>query len=77
MSSARKPAPVVGRDGLSSSRREQDVSSLEISPIFGRLVGLNDGQKVLQELCREPWHIAVFDRTGRFFVITVLKRRSD
>ncbi|GME32607.1 Peroxisome biosynthesis protein PAS1 [Neofusicoccum parvum] len=51
MQAQRKPAPVVGRDGIAGSRgtpvgREQDLAVLELDATFGRLLGLADGQKV-------------------------------
>ncbi|KAJ5215853.1 uncharacterized protein N7498_002260 [Penicillium cinerascens] len=47
MPSKRKPAPVVGRDGISSGySREQEASSVELDTTFGRLLGLTEGQKV-------------------------------
>lgn len=51
MQSKRRPAPVVGREGLSGTRggpavREQDMQTVEIDATFARLVGLSDGQKV-------------------------------
>jgi len=52
MQSKRKLAPVVGRDGFSSSRgsaagRDQDIPVVEIDATFGRSLGLSEGQKVL------------------------------
>lgn len=47
MPSKRKPAPVVGRDGINSGfSREQEASSVELDTTFGRLLGLTEGQKV-------------------------------
>lgn len=48
MPSKRKVAPVVSRDGISasSSTREQEVAVVEIDSTFGRVLGLNEGQKV-------------------------------
>lgn len=51
MQAQRKPAPVVGRDGIAGSRgtpvgREQDLAVVELDATFGRLLGLGDGQKV-------------------------------
>ncbi|KAI1978371.1 Peroxisome biosynthesis protein pex1 [Ophidiomyces ophidiicola] len=48
MPSKRKLAPVVGRNGINSSRvapRDQEISIVEIDSTFGRVLGLNDGQK--------------------------------
>jgi peroxin-1 len=44
MASKRKPAAVVGREGLNSKNREQEA--IEIDSTFGRLLGILDGQKV-------------------------------
>ncbi|KAH8698310.1 putative peroxisome biosynthesis protein (PAS1/Peroxin-1) [Talaromyces proteolyticus] len=48
MPSKRKVAPMVSRDGISagSSAREQEVAVVEIDSTFGRVLGLNEGQKV-------------------------------
>ncbi|KAF2142177.1 uncharacterized protein K452DRAFT_250025 [Aplosporella prunicola CBS 121167] len=51
MQAKRKLAPVVGRDGIAGSRgsavgRDQDVAVVELDAAFGRLLGLEDGQKV-------------------------------
>lgn len=47
MPSKRKLAPVVNRDGISTSySREQEVSTVELDTTFGRLLGLAEGQKV-------------------------------
>lgn len=47
MPSKRKPASVVGRDGINSGfSREQEASSVELDTTFGRLLGLTEGQKV-------------------------------
>ncbi|KAH7062293.1 P-loop containing nucleoside triphosphate hydrolase protein [Macrophomina phaseolina] len=51
MQAQRKPAPVVGRDGIAGSRgtpigREQDLAVVELDATFGRLLGLSDSQKV-------------------------------
>lgn len=47
MPSKRKLAPVIGRDGLSGgASREQEISVVELDTTFGRLLGLNEGQKV-------------------------------
>ncbi|KAJ5133453.1 hypothetical protein N7526_004818 [Penicillium atrosanguineum] len=47
MPSKRKPAPVVGRDGINGGfSREQEASSVELDTTFGRLLGLTEGQKV-------------------------------
>jgi peroxin-1 len=48
MPSKRKLAPVVSRDGINSnsSAREQEVPIIEIDTTFGRVLGLNEGQKV-------------------------------
>jgi peroxin-1 len=49
--SKRKLAPVVGKDSFSGGRpgpaaREQDVAVVEIDTMFGRTLGLSEGQKV-------------------------------
>ncbi|KAF1987799.1 AAA-domain-containing protein [Aulographum hederae CBS 113979] len=59
MQSKRKVASVVGRDGITGSRggptaRDQDVQLVEIDATFGRLIGLNDGQKVSLNLHLDP-----------------------
>ncbi|KAK8255299.1 P-loop containing nucleoside triphosphate hydrolase protein [Phyllosticta capitalensis] len=59
MQAQRKPAPVVGRDGIAGSRgsavpREQDLSVVELDATFGRLLGLSEGQKVGITLHVEP-----------------------
>ncbi|OKL60887.1 hypothetical protein UA08_03872 [Talaromyces atroroseus] len=48
MPSKRKLAPVVSRDGINSnsSAREQEIPIIEIDTTFGRVLGLNEGQKV-------------------------------
>ncbi|KAH0541899.1 hypothetical protein FGG08_003619 [Glutinoglossum americanum] len=51
MSSKRKLAPIVGREGISGIRgstvgREQEVPLVEIDASFGRMLGLQDAQKV-------------------------------
>ncbi|KAI9925000.1 hypothetical protein ASPWEDRAFT_45127 [Aspergillus wentii DTO 134E9] len=48
MPSKRKLAPVVGKDGISSSSgsREQDMSTVEVDTTFGRVLGLAEGQRV-------------------------------
>ncbi|KAJ6108500.1 hypothetical protein N7523_009823 [Penicillium sp. IBT 18751x] len=47
MPSKRKPAPVVGRDGINGGfSREQEAASVELDTTFGRLLGLTEGQKV-------------------------------
>ncbi|KAL1634205.1 Peroxisome biosynthesis protein pex1 [Neofusicoccum ribis] len=53
MQAQRRPAPVVGRDGIAGSRgtpvgREQDLAVVELDATFGRLLGLADGQKFLE-----------------------------
>lgn len=45
MPSKQKLAPVVGRDGISVAR-DQESSTVELDTTFGRLLGLNEGQKV-------------------------------
>lgn len=45
MPSKRKLAPVVGHDGISSSR-DQEASTVELDTTFGRVLGLVEGQKV-------------------------------
>jgi peroxin-1 len=51
MSSRRKLAPIVGREGISGVRgnavgREAEVPLVEIDASFGRMLGLQDAQKV-------------------------------
>lgn len=47
MPSKRKLSPVVTRDGINgTSAREQELSTVEVDTVFGRLLGLLDGQKV-------------------------------
>jgi peroxin-1 len=50
LQSQRKPAPVVGREGISGSRgsavRDQDIAVVELDPVFARLLSLSEGQKV-------------------------------
>lgn len=45
MPSKQKLAPVVGRDGISVAG-DQESSTVELDTTFGRLLGLNEGQKV-------------------------------
>lgn len=45
MPSKQKLAPVVGRDGINVAR-DQESSTVELDTTFGRLLGLNEGQKV-------------------------------
>jgi peroxin-1 len=59
MPSKRKLAPVVGREGISGSRgagagREQEVSLVEIDAVFGRMLGIGEGQKVGVVLHLDP-----------------------
>ncbi|KAK7534397.1 P-loop containing nucleoside triphosphate hydrolase protein [Phyllosticta citricarpa] len=59
MQAQRKPAPVVGRNGIAGSRgsavpRESDLSVVELDASFGRLLGLSEGQKVGILLHVEP-----------------------
>jgi peroxin-1 len=56
MPSARKLASVVGRDGINSTRagKDSEMSLVEISPVFARLVGLHDGQKIAVSLHTDP-----------------------
>lgn len=65
MQAQRKPAPVVGRDGIAGSRgsavpREQDLSVVELDATFGRLLGLSEGQKVYKSQ-RTPASRALID----------------
>ncbi|KKK27065.1 peroxisome biosynthesis protein [Aspergillus rambellii] len=48
MPSKRRLAPVVSRDGItsSSSARDQDVSTVELDTTFGRVLGLTEGQRI-------------------------------
>ena len=47
MPSKRKLAPVVSREGISGGfPREQEISTVEIDAVFGRVLGLAEGQKV-------------------------------
>ncbi|EER25938.1 Peroxisome biosynthesis protein pex1 [Coccidioides posadasii str. Silveira] len=49
MPSKRKLTPVIGKNSMNSSRgvsRDQEITVVEIDSIFGRVLGLNDGQKV-------------------------------
>ncbi|OJJ46641.1 hypothetical protein ASPZODRAFT_66419 [Penicilliopsis zonata CBS 506.65] len=48
MPSKRKLAPMLGRDGISSgaSARDHEVSAVEIDITFGKVLGLDEGQKV-------------------------------
>ena len=51
MQSKRKLAPIVGREGISGMRgsaaaRDQEVPLVEIDASFGRMLGLQDAQKV-------------------------------
>lgn len=47
MPSKRKLAPVVGREGINSGfSRDQEISTVELDTTFGRLLGLDEGQKV-------------------------------
>lgn len=45
MPSKQKLAPVVGRDGINVAR-DQESSTVELDTTFGRLLGLNEGQKI-------------------------------
>ena len=51
LSSRSRPAPVVGRGGIAGVRgnapvREHEVATVELDPVFARLVALSEGQKV-------------------------------
>ncbi|KAF2666020.1 AAA-domain-containing protein [Microthyrium microscopicum] len=58
MPAKRKLAPVVSRDGLAGSRgnalRETDVATVEVDPVFARLVGLTDGVRLSVSLHVDP-----------------------
>ncbi|KAK6954112.1 hypothetical protein Daesc_004074 [Daldinia eschscholtzii] len=57
MPSKRKLAPIVDRDGISSTRgsgRDQEVASVEIDATFARTLGLSDGQKVMAIIHVDP-----------------------
>ncbi|KAK4229029.1 P-loop containing nucleoside triphosphate hydrolase protein [Podospora fimiseda] len=56
MSSKRKIAPLVGRDGINGSRgvRDQEVSSVEVDATLGVSLGLKDGQKVMVSIHFDP-----------------------
>ncbi|KZF26815.1 peroxisome biosynthesis protein PAS1 [Xylona heveae TC161] len=59
MPSKRKAAPVITRDGLAGGRhsgsvRDQDIALVEIDATLGRLLGLEDGQKVGITLHLDP-----------------------
>lgn len=59
MSSKRKLASVIGRDGTSGSRaiyasREQEVALVEIDPTLAGTLGLSEGQKVMVTFHADP-----------------------
>jgi len=59
MQSKRRLAPVVSRDGIVGSRggpqaREQEISVVELDPVFAHLLGLSEGQKVGLSLHVDP-----------------------
>lgn len=53
MQSQSKPTSIVGRDGIAASARgeggvgKRDIDTVEVDATFGRLIGLNEGMKVL------------------------------
>jgi peroxin-1 len=49
--SKRKLVPIVGKDGLGggwsgSAVKEHEISTVEVDTVFGRTLGLTEGQKV-------------------------------
>ncbi len=57
MPSKRKIAPIVGRDGINTSRgsgRDQEVASVEIDATLAATLGLSDGQKVTASIHVDP-----------------------
>ncbi|KAK5663318.1 hypothetical protein OQA88_3746 [Cercophora sp. LCS_1] len=57
MSSKRRVAPIVGRDGINGTRgsaRDQEVPLVEIDATLAATIGLQDGQKVMAMIHLEP-----------------------
>ncbi|EFX00003.1 peroxisome biosynthesis protein, pas1 [Grosmannia clavigera kw1407] len=59
MPSRRKMAPLLGRDGLASTRagaagREQEIAVVELDATFANTLGMRDGQKVTATIHLEP-----------------------
>ncbi|KAL2161595.1 hypothetical protein VTH06DRAFT_8157 [Thermothelomyces fergusii] len=56
MSSKRRVAPLVGRDGIAGARdaRDQDVGAVELDATLAANLGLTDGQKVTVTLHFDP-----------------------
>ncbi|AEO53873.1 hypothetical protein MYCTH_2295767 [Thermothelomyces thermophilus ATCC 42464] len=56
MSSKRRVAPIVGRDGIGSARdaRDQDAGAVELDATLATNLGLTDGQKVTVTLHFDP-----------------------
>lgn len=57
MPSKRKIAPIVGRDGINTTRgsgRDQEVASVEIDATLAATLGLSDGQKVTAVIHIDP-----------------------
>jgi peroxin-1 len=56
MSSKRKVAPIVGRDGITGARggRDQEVPLVELDATLAATVGLRDGQKVTATIHFDP-----------------------
>ncbi|KAK4132320.1 AAA-domain-containing protein, partial [Trichocladium antarcticum] len=56
MSSKRRIAPMVGRDGISGARgsRDQEVALVELDATLAAAVGLTDGQKVTATIHFDP-----------------------
>jgi peroxin-1 len=56
MSSKRKVAPIVGRDGITGARggRDQEVPLVELDATLAATVGLKDGQKVTATIHFDP-----------------------
>lgn len=56
MSSKRRVAPLVSRDGISGNRgsRDQEVSSVEVDATLASTLGLKDGQKVMVSIHFDP-----------------------
>ena len=57
MPSKRKIAPIVGRDGINTTRgsgRDQEVASVEVDATLAATLGLSDGQKVTAAIHIDP-----------------------
>ncbi|RYP19106.1 hypothetical protein DL765_003522 [Monosporascus sp. GIB2] len=57
MPSKRKVVPIVGRDGINTTRgvgRDQEVASVEIDATLAATLGLSDGQKVMAVIHVDP-----------------------